>query len=214
MSSTIDVDDQARDLAARWGGGRSPWDVSWGKLMMWLFLISDAMTFAGLLIGLWVTRLASATWPNHLPGVVNLPFVATMTVILICSSTTMAMSVYAIRRGYPREAVWLLTATIIAGLLFAGMQAREWSHFIGDGARLTGNPWGVPAFSFTFFVITGFHLMHVLAGLVYLCFILVRNARGISTPNEIQLFELFWLFVYFGWNVVFVIVYLIPSGVA
>src|SRR5215469_17860884 len=137
MMAATETQGNGTSLAARWSGGRSPWDVSWGKLMMWLFLISDAMTFAGLLIGLWVTRLASPAWPNHLPGVVNLPFVATMTVVLICSSTTMAMSVYALRRGQRREAVWLLAATIVAGLLFAGMQAREWSHFIGDGARLT-----------------------------------------------------------------------------
>src|SRR6267143_668728 len=95
------VDAQKRgDLAARWSGGRSPWDLSWGKLMMWLFLI--------------------------------------------CSSTTMALAVYAARQGARRQAVWFLAATIAAGCLFAGMQAMEWSHFIGEGARLTGNPWGVP----------------------------------------------------------------------
>src|ERR1700758_1387725 len=105
MNNTIDVDDQARDLAARWGGGRSPWDVSWAKLMMWLFLISDAMTFAGLLIGLWVTRLASPTWPNRLE-IINLRFVAAMTVILLGSSTTMALAVYALRQEARRQAVW------------------------------------------------------------------------------------------------------------
>ena len=209
MTSTIDADDQARDLAARWGGGRSPWDVSWGKLMMWLFLISDAMTFAGLLIGLWVTRLASATWPNHLPGVVNLPFVATMTVILICSSTTMAMSVYAIRRGHRREAVWLLAATIVAGLLFAGMQAREWSHFIGDGARLTGNPWGVPAFSFTFFVITGLHGAHVLGGIVYLWVIADRVVRGLSSAEGVEIAGLYWGFVDLVWVFIWSSIYLL-----
>ena len=209
MSSTIDVDDRTRDLAARWGGGRSPWDVSWGKLMMWLFLISDAMTFAGLLIALWVARLASPAWPNHRPGVVNLPFVATMTVILICSSTTMAMSVYAIRRGRRREAVWLLAATIAAGLTFAGMQAREWSHFIGDGARLTGNPWGVPAFSFTFFVITGLHGAHVLGGIVYLWVMADRIARGLSSAEGLEIAGLYWGFVDLVWVFIWPSIYLL-----
>jgi len=78
-------------LAVRWGGGRSPWDVSWGKLMMWLFLISDAMTFAALLIGLWVTRLGSPTWPNRLE-IINLRFVATMTCLLYTSPSPRDLS--------------------------------------------------------------------------------------------------------------------------
>src|SRR5579864_9014316 len=109
MTSAVETREQGRDLGARWGGGRSPWDVSWGKLMMWLFLISDAMTFAGLLIGLWVTRLGSPTWPNRLE-IINLRFVATMTVILLCSSTTMALAVFATRQGARRQAVWFLGA--------------------------------------------------------------------------------------------------------
>jgi cytochrome c oxidase subunit III len=209
MTSAADVHDQAQDLAGRWSGGRSPWDVSWGKLMMWLFLISDAMTFAGLLIGLWVTRLASSAWPNHRPGVVNLPFVASMTVILICSSTTMAMSVYALRRGQRREAVWLLAATIAAGLFFAGMQAREWSHFIEAGARLTGNPWGVPAFSFTFFAITGLHGAHVLGGIVYLWVMADRIARGLSSAEVLEIAGLYWGFVDLVWVFIWSSIYLL-----
>src|SRR5207302_9570801 len=85
-------------LGARWGGGRSPWDVGWPKLMMWLFLISDAMTFAAMLIGLWVTRLGSRLWPNRLE-LIDLPFVAALTVLLICISTPMAVGVYDIRPG-------------------------------------------------------------------------------------------------------------------
>jgi len=158
--------------------------------MMWLFLISDAMTFAAMLIGLWVTRLGSRTWPNRLE-IIDLHFVAAMTVILICSSTTMAMAVYAIRRGARRQTVWFLAATIFAGLVFAGMQAKEWSHFIAEGARLTGNPWGVPAFSFSFFVITGLHGAHVLAGIVYLWAIAGRVARGRSSADGVEVAGLY-----------------------
>src|SRR3989441_6261239 len=193
------VDAQKRgDLAAGWSGGRSPWDLSWGKLMMWLFLISDAMTFAALLVGLWVARLGSPTWPNRLE-IVNLRFVAAMTVILICSSTTMALAVYAARHGARRPAVWFLAATIAAGCLFAGMQAMEWSHFIGEGARLTGNPWGVPAFSFTFFVITGLHGAHVLAGIVYLWIMPDRIARGLSSARGLEIPGPYGGFVDLGW---------------
>ena len=196
------------DLATRWSGGRSPWDLSWGKLMMWLFLISDAMTFAALLVGLWVARLGSPTWPNRLE-IVNLRFVAAMTVILICSSTTMALAVYAARQGARRQAVWFLTATIAAGCLFAGMQATEWSHFIREGARLTGNPWGVPAFSFTFFVITGLHGAHVLGGIVYLWIIADRIARGLSSAEGLEIAGLYWGFVDLVWVFIWSSIYLL-----
>jgi cytochrome c oxidase subunit 3 len=203
------VDTQKRgDLAARWSGGRSPWDLSWGKLMMWLFLISDAMTFAALLVGLWVARLGSPTWPNRLE-IVNLRFVAAMTVILICSSTTMALAVYAARQGARRQAVWFLAATIAAGCLFAGMQATEWSHFIGEGARLTGNPWGVPAFSFTFFVITGLHGAHVLGGIVYLWIMADRIVRGLSSAEGLEIAGLYWGFVDLVWVFIWSSIYLL-----
>src|SRR5438270_12485003 len=81
-------------LGTRWGGGRSPWDVRWPKLMMWLFLISDAMTFAAMMIGLWVRRRAGRSRPNRLEITV-LDFVAATPVILNCSSLAMAKAVYA-----------------------------------------------------------------------------------------------------------------------
>jgi cytochrome c oxidase subunit III len=197
-----------RDMAARWSGGWSPWDVSWGKLMMWLFLVSDAMTFAGLLVGLWVTRLASPAWPNRLE-IFNLRYVAAMTVILICSSTTMALSVYALRQHLRRQGVWFLAATIAAGLAFAGMQAVEWSHFIGEGARLAGNPWGVPAFSFTFFIITGLHGAHVLGGVIYLWVMADRVARGLSSAEGVEIAGLYWGFVDLVWVFIWSSIYLL-----
>lgn len=195
-------------LAARWSGGRSPFDVSWAKLMMWLFLISDALTFAGLLIGLWVVRLGGPTWPNR-TAIMNIRLVGLMTAILICSSTTMAISVYAARQGARRQAVWFLTATIIAGFLFAGMQAAEWSHFIGDGARLNTNPWGVPAFSFTFFVITGLHGLHVLGGCFYLWAMANRIIKGLSTAEGLEIAGLYWGFVDLVWVFIWPSIYLL-----
>lgn len=201
-------DQGPRERAARWSGGRSPWDVGWGKLMMWLFLISDAMTFAALLIGYWAARLSGPAWPNRLE-IFNLRFVAAMTVVLICSSTTMALSVYAARQGARRAAIWFLAATIAAGLTFAGMQTFEWSHFIGEGARLNGNPWGVPAFSFTFLVITGLHGAHVLGGIVYLWIMADRIARGLSTAEGLEIAGLYWGFVDLVWVFIWSSIYLL-----
>ena len=195
-------------LASRWSGGRSPFDVSWGKLMMWLFLISDALTFAGLLIGLWSLRLGSPTWPDR-RHIMNIQFVGVMTAILICSSTTMALAVYIARQGARRPAVWFLTATIVAGFLFVGMQAVEWTHLIQDGARLNTNPWGVPAFSFTFFVITGLHGLHVLGGCLYLWAMASRIVKGLSTAEGLEIAGLYWGFVDLVWVFIWPSIYLL-----
>ena len=203
----VGIQDQD-SLAARWSGGRSPFDVSWGKLMMWLFLISDALTFAGLLIGLWALRLGSPTWPDR-PHIMNIQFVGFMTAILICSSTTMAISVYAARQQALRAAVWFLTATILAGFLFAGMQATEWSHFIRDGARLNANPWGVPAFSFTFFTITGLHGLHVLGGCFYLWAMAYRITKRLSGAEGLEIAGLYWGFVDLVWVFIWPSIYLL-----
>lgn len=203
----VGIQDQD-SLAARWSGGRSPFDVGWGKLMMWLFLISDALTFAGLLIGLWALRLGSPTWPDR-PHIMNIQFVGIMTAILICSSTTMALSVYAARQQALRAAVWFLTATIIAGFLFAGMQATEWSHFISDGARLNTNPWGVPAFSFTFFTITGLHGLHVLGGCFYLWAMAYRIVKRLSNAEGLEIAGLYWGFVDLVWVFIWPSIYLL-----
>ena len=100
-------------------------------------------------------------------------------------------------------------ATIAAGCLFAGMQATEWSHFIREGARLTGNPWGVPAFSFTFFVITGLHGAHVLGGIVYLWIMADRIARGLSSAEGLEIAGLYWGFVDLVWVFIWSSIYLL-----
>jgi cytochrome c oxidase subunit 3 len=200
--------EQEQSLAARWGGGRSPFDVGWPKLMMWLFLVSDALTFAGLLIGLWAMRLGSPSWPNR-AEVMNIKLAAVMTAILLCSSLTMALSVYAMRQGLKRSAIWLLVATIAAGAVFAGAQAFEWTHFIREGAALGGNPWGVPAFSFTFFVITGLHGLHVVGGIVYLWAMAVRIAKGASTEEGLEVAGLYWGFVDLVWVFIWSSIYLL-----
>ena len=206
--TAVDSHEPEQTLAGRWAGGRSPFDVGWGKLMMWLFLMSDALTFSGMLIGLWTLRLGSPTWPDR-AHIMNIRLVGLMTVILICSSTTMALSVYEVRRGARRRAVWFLTATIVAGFVFAGLQATEWTHFIMDGARLNGNPWGVPAFSFTFFVITGYHGLHVLAGCIYLWAMAHRIAKGLSGAGGLEVAGLYWGFVDLVWVFIWPSIYLL-----
>src|ERR1700761_5680497 len=121
-----------------WGGGRSPYNVSYGKMMMWFFLLSDALTFGAFLISYGTTRFFSTVWPD--PNQVfksfpfmegqNLPllFVSLMTFILIMSSVTMVLAVHA---GHYKDkknvAFWLLW-TIVGGICFLSCQAWEWTH--------------------------------------------------------------------------------------
>lgn len=128
------------DASTLWGGKVSPFSTSYGKLMMWFFLVSDALTFGGLLIAYGFTRHnAQDAWPigeetfNSLPFLGHgfpLIYVAIMTFILIVSSVTMVLAVEAGHRMDQKGVIKWMIATIIGGFFFVGSQAWEWSHFI------------------------------------------------------------------------------------
>lgn len=196
----------ARVLA--WSGETSPFAASWQKVMMWLFIITDGLLFAGLLAGYGFVRIASPHWPDR-AEVFHLDFIALMTFILISSSATMATAVGAARRGDRRAVVGFILLTILGGLAFLGCQAYEWSSLIGEGARLTSNPWGVPLFSASFFILTGFHGSHVLTGVIILSVTAVRSLLGRSSAEGIELAGLYWHFVDLVWVFIFTLFYLI-----
>lgn len=127
-----------------WGGGQSPFSISYGKMMMWYFLVSDALTFGGLLTAYGVIRHGlSEPWPvgeqvfealPFLHGSFPLIYVALMTFILIVSSVTMVLAVEAGHRMDKKGVVKWLGLTVLGGLFFLSSQAWEWSHFIhGSG---------------------------------------------------------------------------------
>jgi cytochrome c oxidase subunit 3 len=128
------------DTKEAWGGGQSPFRVSYGKMMMWFFLISDALTFGGLLTAYGFARHKYADqWPKaedvftHFPFVeqhLPLAYVGLMTFILIMSSVTMVLAVEAGHRMDKRGVTVWMFWTIIGGATFVGSQAWEWYHFI------------------------------------------------------------------------------------
>jgi len=207
MASTR-VGEQDRIAASDWGGGRSPFGIGWPKLMMWLFLVQDTLTFAALLTAYGVMRLSLGRWPVQ-AQVFNLYLVGAMTFILICSSATMAVAVAAARRGDRARVPAYLLLTALGGLLFLGGQAFEWSHVIREGARLFANPWGIPQFSATFFITTGFHGAHVTAGVLYLLATVWRWNRGSIQPESVEIAGLYWHFVDLVWVFIFTLLYLI-----
>ena len=135
-----------------WEGGREPFKASYGKLMMWYFLLSDAFTFAGFLIAYGTLRFSSPSWPvpdfvfRSFPFTTKefpLMFVSVMTFILIVSSVTMVRAVQEGHQGNKRGVVFWMLWTIVGGLSFLGCQAWEWTTLIkGENVSVTRNPFG------------------------------------------------------------------------
>ena len=146
-------DHHHEEMTPQWEGGKPVFRASYGKLMMWYFLLSDAFTFAGFLIAYGALRFSSPTWPvpdfvfSLFPftGDTKLPliFVTFMTFVLLFSSYTM---VRAVQEGHRENkngvAVWMFL-TILGGAAFLGCQAWEWSTLIGkEHVSVTKNPFG------------------------------------------------------------------------
>ena len=211
-----------RGLVADWSSDRNAFAVSWGKAMMWIFLLSDTFIFSCFLTGYMTVRISSTVpWPNpsqvfalHIGGAdVPMILIAIMTFVLISSSGTMAMAVnFAYRRERVRTAV-LMLATAALGASFVGMQAFEWTKLIAqEGVRPWGNPMGAAQFGSSFFMITGFHGLHVSAGVIYLAVVATRVLRGrYEKSGNYQIVEiagLYWHFVDLVWVFIFALFYL------
>ncbi len=207
-------------LAADWSADKQAFDLPWGKLMMWIFLLSDTFIFSIFLTGYMNVRMSSmASWPNpsevfaleimghHLP----LVLIAIMTFVLITSSGTMAMAVNFAYQGDRRKTAILMGLTALLGASFVGMQAFEWTKLIMEGVRPWGNPFGAPQFGSAFFMITGFHGLHVSAGVIYLSIVARKVARGDYERKGYDIVEiagLYWHFVDLVWVFIFAFFYL------
>ncbi|HRG68329.1 MAG: cytochrome c oxidase subunit 3 [Saprospiraceae bacterium] len=143
---------QGHENESVWMGAKEPFKASYGKLMMWYFLLSDAFTFAGFLIAYGTLRFSSPTWPvpdfvfSSLPGGIHhkpLIFVTFMTFVLIVSSVTMVRAVQEGHRYNKKGVVFWMLMTIFGGLCFLGCQAWEWTTLIGgEKMSILKNPFG------------------------------------------------------------------------
>ena len=190
-----------------WSGGRSPFNVEYGKMMMWFFLLSDAFTFSSLLIAYGSLRFSAYAWPEaslvfqSVPGLIEhgapLVFVGLMTFILIVSSVTMVLAVEAGHRNARKEVIIWMLLTVVFGFMFLGCQALEWAHLHGEGFWWSsipnkevlqeffakGTPYSAQVtsahqFANLFFTITGFHGFHVFTGVVINIIITVNVLLG------------------------------------
>ncbi|HJV53327.1 MAG TPA: heme-copper oxidase subunit III family protein [Noviherbaspirillum sp.] len=211
-----------RGLLADWASDRQAFQVSWGKAMMWIFLLSDTFVFSCFLVGYMTVRMSTTVpWPSpshvfalHIGGAeVPLLLIAIMTFVLITSSGTMAMAVNCAYRRDRVNAATLMIVTATLGEVFVFMQAFEWSHLIlEEGVRPWGNPLGAAQFGSAFFMITGFHGFHVTCGVIYLFIVAVRVLRGAyEASGNYQIVEiagLYWHFVDLVWVFIFALFYL------
>jgi len=209
-------------VATDFASDKQAFVVPWGKAMMWIFLLSDTFIFSCFLTGYMHVRISTTVpWPNPsevfaltIAGKsIPLILIAIMTFILISSSGTMAMAVnmgYARRRG-KTAALMLMTAGF--GATFVGMQAFEWTKLIVDeGVRPWSNPMGAEQFGAAFFMITGFHGMHVSAGVIYLVIVAMKVWRGdYDRKGNYEIVEIagfYWHFVDLVWVFIFAFFYL------
>ncbi len=211
-----------RGVVADWSSDEHAFKVSWGKVMMWIFLLSDTFVFGSFLVGYMAARMSTTVpWPNtsevfalefageHVP----LLLIAIMTFVLISSSGTMAMAVnFAYQRKRQTTAA-LMFVTCLFGLAFVGMQVFEWTKLIVDeGVRPWANPMGASQFGATFFMITGFHGLHVSIGVLYLAIVAWRVFKGrYEKTGNYQIVEiagLYWHFVDLVWVFIFAFFYL------
>jgi heme/copper-type cytochrome/quinol oxidase subunit 3 len=184
---------------------------SWGKLGMWIFLAGDAVGFGTLLAAYGAMRATSADWPSPYE-VLGINLTAFMTFLLICSSVTMVKALEWLGRGDRTRCRWFLFYTALGGAIFVSLQAYEWSKLIHEGLHINGNPWGASLFGTTFFLITGFHGLHVTGGVLYLL-AMIRWVSNRPDPaasyNAVEISGLYWHFVDLVWIMVFTFMYLL-----
>ena len=210
-------------IVTDWSSDKQTFRVPWGKAMMWIFLLSDTFIFTCFLTGYMNVRISTPVpWPNPSEvfaltvGGVSVPLllIGIMTFDLITSSGTMALAVnYGYRKDRGRAAA-LMFLTAAFGAIFVGMQAFEWSKLIiEEGIRPWGNPLGASQFGATFFMITGFHGLHVSAGVVYLSIVAMKVLRGDyerggGNYEIVEIAGLYWHFVDLVWVFIFAFFYL------
>jgi cytochrome c oxidase subunit 3 len=220
-----------RGIVTDWSSDQRAFKTaSWGKVMMWVFLLSDTFIFGSFLLSYMTARMSTTTpWPNpsevfsleiagnHMP----LLLIAIMTFVLITSSGTMAMAVnFGYRRDRAKTTI-LMLLTALFGVMFVGMQAFEWSKLIAEGVRPWGNPWGAPQFGARLFMITGFHGTHVSIGVIFLLIVARKVWRGDFDTGRpgfftsrkgryeiVEIMGLYWHFVDLVWVFIFALFYL------
>jgi cytochrome c oxidase subunit 3 len=188
------------------------------KLAIWTFIGSECMFFATLISTYIVYKgqslrgpLPHDAWTDPATGTVmehifEIPLVTFGTAVLLFSSFFVVLALNGLQNGKQKQFIGWLTATVICGLFFIGMQVYEFTHFVHKGLGFTTNLFGS-----SFFTLTGFHGTHVTLGVLWLATLLYLGLRGKMGPEKalnLELAALYWHFVDVVWIVIFPVVYL------
>ena len=180
------------------------------KLGMWTFLANECLFFGALISSYLLYRNRAPEGVKVPHDVYDIPYTSVSSFVLLMSSLTMVLALAAIQRGdHRRLRIWLL-ATALLGTVFIGGQVYEFTVFVEKGLNLSSS---VAATSF--FVLTGFHGMHVTVGILWLLSLIGMSLRGLIPTErnlEIEIAGLYWHFVDIVWIVIFTVVYLVPSN--
>ena len=179
------------------------------KLGMWAFLSSECLFFGALISSYLLYRSRA---PEGVPtphDVYDIPYTSVSSFVLLMSSLTMVLALAAIQRGdHHRLRIWLL-ATALLGTVFIGGQVYEFTVFTHEGVNLSSSVAGT-----SFFVLTGFHGMHVTGGILWLLSLVGVSMRGklpVERALDVEIAGLYWHFVDVVWIVIFTVVYLVPT---
>jgi cytochrome c oxidase subunit III len=183
--------------------------ISSSLLGMVLFIASEVMFFGGLFGAYFTLRTAAPQWPP--PGTPKLEdwYALILTAILVSSSVTMQLGVYAIRKGNQRALVRWLGVSLLLGLTFLSGQANEYNKLIGEGLTLSSGVFGS-----TFFTLTGFHGAHVAGGAAFILVVLLRARSGQFTArfhDTVEMCSYYWHFVDVVWLGLVSTIYLLSA---
>ena len=187
------------------------------KLAIWTFIGSECLFFATLISNYLVNKSRNlippfphdVTLPSGqvVKGVIEIPLVTFGTALLLFSSLFIVLALAGAQRGSRKALLGWLSATIVCGMFFVGMQVYEFTHFVHKGLTLKVNLFGA-----SFFTLTGFHGTHVTLGVIWLITLWIEAFRGRIPPAKslnLEIAALYWHFVDVVWVVIFPVVYLI-----
>jgi heme/copper-type cytochrome/quinol oxidase subunit 3 len=190
------------------GGHHTSLGLSNEKMAMWALIGSECLFFGALLTTylMYLGRTAPGPGPAD---IFDIPFTSVSTFILLMSSLGMVLALSAIQNGEMRKfRVWILGTALMGSIFLAG-QIYEFTAFVEEGMGLTTSP-----FSSSFFVLTGFHGVHVFGGIIMLLTLWALSMMGrlpVARSETVENVGLYWHFVDIVWIVLFTVVYLIPA---
>ncbi|MCX8251681.1 MAG: cytochrome c oxidase subunit 3 [Dehalococcoidia bacterium] len=180
--------------------------ISNRKLLMWVFLASDCLFFGSFIATYLVYRNESIVgpYPNE---VLDIPITSVSTFVLLMSSLAMVLALnYAQKDQLGLTRFWILAVAVL-GAIFLGFQVFEFATFVNEGLTIRSNLFGT-----TFFILTGFHGLHVLIGVLWLLGTAFAHFKGALTSRSVEDLEmagLYWHFVDIVWIIIFTVIYLI-----